>query len=377
MKSLLAIGLALLTGGGDRNPEKWKIDFTLSLAQKGGKWVFTVDGTTDLPADTVLRARVFVLSVIEDPINGPREDDDEALIRADDPVRPSYVEFKAGGGKFREAVHTFNRKPYSIRYRAKISYHPHEQTDAVGLKVGNDEFDRKADLRVESEEAFEAELKGCRAEAMKDLVGLERLEGELVDQAAAAAADPPGWAAWKKDALARVAEVQGRNEDRFDLWAVYYEYQTRFRVGALCETVERIIRHVDEGQGAAARKWMTWFDHSMDEAYTVLIIDAPLDERRARPAFSAYERAISALREGVDRPEVRRKVRADGVEALFGLLRMIRTRHRAYVHVNALGARFTRIFVLADAEASRDELEAALEAHDAALREFRAFVGLP
>jgi hypothetical protein len=366
-----------LYGDVDRHPKPWKIDFTLSLAEKGGKWVFTVDGTTDLPAETVLRARVFVLNIVDDPINGPREDDDEALIRGDDPVRPSFVKFKAGTGKFSKDVYSFRKKPYSIRYRAKVFYLPHEQTDAITLKVGDIEFDRKADLRVGSDAAFEAELKAGRAEAMKDLIGIERLESDLVEQAAVAEANPKGWAAWKKTALAQVAEIRGRNEDRFDLWAVYYEYQTRFRVDGLCETVERIVRHVDDRDGAGERRWTEWFDHAIDEAYTVLLIDAPLDARRAKPAFAAYERAVSSLREGVDRPEVRRKARAEGVEALYGLLQMIRTRHRAYVHVNVLSVRLTRIFVLADAEASRDELKAALEAHDAALREFRAFAGVP
>lgn len=374
MSSLLALGWALLAAAGHQ--ERWKVDFKASLSEKEGKWVYAVEGTTNLPPETVLRARVYVLSVVDDPIRGPREDDDEALVRADDPVRPSFVKFKAGKGDFRVDVHSFQRKPYSIRYRAKVFYVPHDQADAIALKVGDEGFERKADLRVGSDAAYEAELKACLAEATKDLMSLERLESLLSDWAARAASDPQGWKVWKQMVLGQVASIQERNDHRFDLWSVYPESQTRFRVGGLCDVVGRIIASIDAQDGAALRRWIPWFERAIDEAYTVLGIDAPLDERRAVPAFAAYERTMTILRGGIDRPEIRRRARAEGVAALFDLLKMIRTRDRAYVYVNALSVRFTRIFHLVEAEASREDLNAALESHDAALREFRSFAGL-
>lgn len=375
MRSLLAIGWAFLAAAGHQ--ERWTVDFKASLSEKEGKWVYTVEGTTDLPAGTVLRARVFALTIVDDPFTGPREDDSEALVRADDAVRPSFVKFKAGKGNFRVDVYSFPRKPFSIRYRAKVFYLPQDQTDAIALKVGDEEFERKADLRIGNDAAYEAELKACVTEATKDLVSLERLESLMTDWAAKAPGDPQGWAIWKQMVLGQVASIQQRNELRFDWWAVYPESQARFRVGALCEVVERIVAFVDAQDGAGARRWIAWFERAIDEAYTVLGIDAPLDERRATPAFAAYERTMTTLRRGIDRPEIRRRARAEGVAALFDLLKMIRTRDRAYVHVNALSVRFTRIFHLAEGEASREDLNAALEAHDAALREFRSFAGLP
>lgn len=373
MKSLLAIGLALLTGP----REKWTIDFTLSLSEKEGTWVFSVDGTTDLPPETVLRARVFAVTMVDHPFDGPREDDDEALVRADDPIRPSFVEFKAGKGRFSEKVYGFRRKPYSIRYRAKVFYRPEDQTDAVTLKVGDAEFFRTADLRVGTDASYEAELKERSAEAGKDFMNLEKLGGALAGWVAAAPADPDGWGAWKRMALAETAAVQMRNEHRFDLWAVYLESQSRFRLRGLCDAVERIIAFIDDRDGVGVLPWLRWYEQSVDAAYTTLGIDAPLDEGRAKPAFAAYEATMASLRGNIDRPDVRRRARAEGVAALFDLLQMIRTRQRAYIHVNTLGARFTRIFQLADADAPGEEVKAALEAHDAALREFRRFAGLP
>src|SRR6185295_12667447 len=111
---------------------KWKADFKLSLAEKDGKWIFTVDGTTNIPPETKLRARIYALEVFSDFKEGEREDD-EPLVWEDDGTQPSYRTFNPVGGKFHEDVYAFVRKPYSIRYRAKVHYFTKDQTDAITL----------------------------------------------------------------------------------------------------------------------------------------------------------------------------------------------------------------------------------------------------
>jgi hypothetical protein len=155
MKSL---GLLLLLGGLssgalDAGQDRWKVEFKLSLVEKEGKWSFMIDGSTDLPAGTLLTARVYVLEIVNDPIRGPSEDDGEALVGKEDAFQSAYHSFKVAGGRIQERVHSFGRKPYSLSYRVKVEYDPENQTPAVALKAGDTPFFRKADLRVGSDAA--------------------------------------------------------------------------------------------------------------------------------------------------------------------------------------------------------------------------------
>ena len=137
---------------------KWKADFALSIVEKDGKWVFHIDGVTNLPPEVKLRARIYALETFADFKEGEREDD-EPLVWEDEAGQPSFHSFHAeGGGQFHEDVYKFVRRPYSIRYRAKVHYIPRDQTDAVTLKVGDDDFFRKADLRVGTDADYEKEL---------------------------------------------------------------------------------------------------------------------------------------------------------------------------------------------------------------------------
>ena len=368
-------------GRGSRklSPEdRWKIQFKATLTEREGKWTFSVQGTTDLPAATVLRAQVYAVSVVNHPAGGLVEDE-EPLVRGDDDQRPSFRSFKAGVGWFHEEVHVFRRKPYSLLYRARVHYVPADQTEAITLKVGDDEFSRPADLRVGTEATYEAELKERVLEATRDLVRLEKLGSELREWRARPARDPRAWAEWKEAAATAIAGLLERNRDRYDIWTVWSEYQTRMRVRGLCGFLERIIGEVDDRDGDAerTRKWMAGFEDSFDDALTVIGIDPPLDPRIGGAAVAAYESAVAPLREGHGRREVRRKVRAEGVAALFDLLQVLRTRRRAYVYVNTISVRFSRLFDLIDEGAGPERLAAAFREHEASLREFRAFAGLP
>lgn len=385
---LLAGGLSQVCGAACDAPgrghrklipeDRWQIRFKLTLEEREGKWNFVVQGTTDLPAATVLRAQVFAVNVVMDPNAGPVEDE-EPLVRGDDDQRPSFKSFKSGIGWFHEEVHAFRRKPYSLRYRARVQYVPDDQTDAVTLKVGDTEFSRPADLRIGSDETYEAELKERVVDATADLMLLERLGAELKEWMGKPAREPRVWDAWKEGAATAIAGLQAKNRERFDIWTVWSEYQTRMRVRGLCGFLDRIILEVDDpgSDPARTRKWMAGFEESFGDAITVIGIDPPLDARAGGAAVAAYETAVAPLRDGYGRRDVRRRVRADGVAALFDLLRLLRTRQRAYVYVNTIGLRFLRLFELLEEQAGADRLAAAFREHDASLRDFRKFAGLP
>jgi hypothetical protein len=89
---------------------KWKAEFKLSLVERDGKWTFIVDGTTNIPPETKLRARVYALEIFTDFKEGEREDD-EPLVWEDEGGQPSFRSFNPEGGKFHEEVYTFVRKP--------------------------------------------------------------------------------------------------------------------------------------------------------------------------------------------------------------------------------------------------------------------------
>ncbi|MBI3858157.1 MAG: hypothetical protein HY293_20945 [Planctomycetes bacterium] len=369
---------APVQGAGKPAPgDRWKIDFKLSLAEKAGRWVFSIDGSSDLPASTLLRARITAVTVMDDPVRGT-EEDEEPLVRRDDELQPEIHTFKVGSGWIHEDVCIFDRKPYSLRYRAEIQYLPHDQSDAITLRVGDFGFSRRADLRLGSEDSFEAELKERVPEFGRDLVGLDRLGSELRRWMGRMAGDSAGWTAWKQASAASLAAMWEGNRRRYDLWAVWVEYQARMRIRGLCGALERIIGETDlqEPDLPRLRKLMAGFVESLDDAFTVIGFEPPLDAREGGAAVDAYEAAVAPLREGAGRPEACRRARAQGLAALFDLLELLRTRRRAYVYVNSMGLRLGRLVELIDAKADPEELAEAFRAHEAALRDFRAFVGL-
>ena len=361
----------------DAGPGRWKVDVKLSLVEKDGKWSFRIDGTTDLPAGTVLNARVFVLDVVDDPIQGRIEDDTEALVGADDPFQSAAHAFRIDGAEFHEAVHSFKRKPYSISYRVKVTYSPDDQSDALALKVGDESFSHRADLRVGTEADLATELRERVRDLGRDLVTLEKLSTELDGWIGRAAKDPAAWQAWKEPAAETIDSLELKNLHRFNVWAVWAEYQGRMRIGGLSGLLQRIIQGLDEPapDEKKLRRWMTGFVDSIDEAYTVIGFDPPLDERKAGPVLAAYEQAVKPILEG--KADQLRAARSDGISALFDLLRLLRSRPRGYTYVNEVGFNLSQVWTLVNDKAPAPEVNQALARHDAALRQLRKFAGLP
>jgi len=376
------------TGEGSRSgastrttQDRWKIDFKLSLKQRNGKWVYEADGFTNLPPQTVLRARVYVLNVVNDPVRGVREDDDEALVLEDGGIQAAYCRFTAGAGWFHLDVHEFTRQPYSIRYRAKIHYFPGDQTDAITLKVGDEEFTRKADLRAGTEIDYEHELKDRLAEVTRQLTALEKLGLELRNQLDRRPWDDIAWRRWREPACSALDTLRDENRARYALWAVWIEGQSRMRVGALCEFLQHIISAVDEPEtrkdGERLRTLLSGYLDSVDEACDVIGADVPLSPLRTLPVLEAYERAVAPLRLPSVPPAVRRRARTDALAALFDLTSLLRVRRRGYAYVNAIAVRLDGLVGLTEVPAGGSRRTAELAGHDQAVREFRSYARLP
>ncbi|HEV3026069.1 MAG TPA: hypothetical protein VG457_00770 [Planctomycetota bacterium] len=367
---------------------RWKIDFGLSLVEQDGSWVFVIDGATNLPPEVPLRSRVYAVQVYSDFKEGEREDE-EPLVYEDEGNQPGFHRFRVPNGKFHEAVYTFARKPYSIRYRAKIEYVANEQTEPVRLRLGDDDFSRQADLRVGSDADYGGELKERVGEVADDLRVAEKLFGEASDSLAAfgKSFDARAWKEWKDPWLARVEALSRRNDQRYSLWAVWMERQAKMRVNGLCVLLRSIGARAEEQftegaktQGRIEELEKAFHDY-VEDAIEAIGIDAPLDLRRVGPIVAAYEKAIAPLRAWIRMSAgaaagIPRAARHAGLAALQDLIPLLQNRKRGYFFVNEVSVRLTRLLELVDASSSAEVLIQGLQEHDAALAAFKDFAGL-
>jgi hypothetical protein len=369
---------------------KWKADFALSIVEKDGKWVFHIDGVTNFPPEVKLRARIYALETFTDFKEGEREDD-EPLVWEDEAGQPSFHLFHAeGGGQFHEDVYKFVRRPYSIRYRAKIHYNPKDQTDAVTLKLGDEEFFRKADLRFGTDAAYAAELRERVKEVADDLVAVEKLYGEVVEAYPKfkKAYDAEAWNRWKTPWLEQLEPIEKRNEHRYSLWAVWMERQAKMRVGGMCELLMRRIINAAEiyfaGEpkaDARVQELFVGFHQYFEEAIEVIGVNAPLDARTVGPLVAAYDKGFGPLRVWINAPrgdgaDLIRAARRECLGSLLTLAPLLQNRKRGYLYVNEISVRFTGLLELLDAKPSPEVLKKGLDEHDAALAEFKKFAGI-
>ncbi|HVR83329.1 MAG TPA: hypothetical protein VMU54_03400 [Planctomycetota bacterium] len=392
MKLIAALVPLLLTSvpeAQEASDARWKADFTLSIVEKGGKWVFVIDGTTNIPPEAKLRSRIYALEVFTDFKEGEREDD-EPLVWEDDSGQPSYHAFYAIGGKFHEEVYAFSRKPYSIKYRAKIHYNPRDQNDAVTLKVGDEEFFRKAELRLGTDADYARELQDRVQEVAGDLVSLEKLYGEFVDEYPKFLKNfnAGDWSKWKEPWLERIEEIEKRNDARYSLWAVWMERQAKMRVGGMCELLARRMIGAAEGHFFQSLKTeervqelIKGFHDYFEEAIEVIGVNAPLDPRTVVPLVNAYEKAMTPLRAWIADPKsdgeaVVKKARREGIGALLALAPLLQNRKRGYLYVNSISVRFSQLLELIDAKPAPEALKKGMQNLDEALGEFKKFAGI-
>jgi len=368
---------------------KWKADFKLSLEEKNKEWVFTIQGTTNVPKEVVLKSRVYAVELVNDPVQGKREDE-EPLIWEDEDVQPAFRRVEHDSGTYREEVYHFKKKPWCILYRARVHYRPRDQDEEAVKKYGDDEWSMGADLRVGTEADYAEQLKVGLQEATDDLLRLEKLYGELRrrTEAQKAKLDLPEWRAWTGEFSRTIEEMDGRNKLRYNLWAVWMERQARMRVGGMIELFRRLVRGYTEQLGAdkpdftRLQEMLEGWHNYFEEAIEVIGIDAPLDIERVGPIVHDYEIAFAPLREWIQKgqgEDVRREARRDCLSALFKVPPLLQNRKRAYRYVNDLSERFTRLLEATDAPASPEraaKVQKALEEHDGALRDFKAFAGV-
>ena len=369
---------------------KWNGNFKLLLEQKDKEWVFVLAGITNVPKEVVLKARIYAVEVVNDPIQGKREDE-EPLVWEDEGDQPAFKSVDFTGGKFHEEVYRFKKKPWCIFYRGRIQYRPRDQEEAIVKKYGDDDWSWPADLHFGTEADYAEQLRAGVQGATDDLMTLEKLYNEIRRKAEdqKQKADAGAWAAWKGPWISRIEDIEITNKLRYNLWAVWMERQAKMRIGGMCVLLDRIAKGYTEQFAAAkpeyarVQEMMEGWHNYFEEAIEVIGIDAPLDIETVGPLVRAYETAFAPLRAWIEKGQggdVRREARRDCLAALFKIPPLLQNRKRAYKFVNDLSQRFTRLLEATEVPASPEAAAAvrkALEEHDEALRDFKKFGGLP
>lgn len=363
---------------------KWKADYTLTLEPRDGQWAFVVEGTTNMPKEAVLKARIYAVEIVDNFAQG-RIEDEEPLVWEDDKLQPGFKLLEIGeGGRFKEDVYRFIRKPYALHYRARIWYRPRDNDDAVQKILGPDEFSRPADLKARDEKDLARQLEAAVQEVTADCFEIDRLFRELRTnfQARLAKPDPALWKAWKEPWLDSLDKVHERNETRFGFWAVWFERQAKMRLGGMCELLRRMLVRCGEkldGKDVredAFREAFQDFKQYFEDSIDALGIPFPLDPDIVGPAVADYDKALAALRAWAEKggpgaAEAKTAARRDGFAALFRISPLLQKRKNTYPLVSEIGQRFRDVVDLVDEKADPAAVRKALEAHDALYKEFK------
>lgn len=385
----LSTALALL-GVQDPAPPhpRYEASFLLTLSQKDEAWVFGIEGSTDLPKGTVLRARVYAVEIVPQFQGGARQDE-EPLIWEDDEGQPAFQKIEVDGKPFKLDIYRFQRKPWALLYRARVIYHPRDQSAAILKLLGDDEHSWLSDLKLSDDKALLEQTRERVQEIAEDLDAIEALfygfRKAYADQGKKK--DIDAWLEWKAVWYGRVERLQDRNKLRYGLWAVWMERQAKMRVGGMCELLRRMLISADEdlrenqeGAAARAKQVADAFEGYFEEAVEVLGIPRALDPEKSGPLMEAYEKAVATLRGPIEKgavgADVLETARRDGLTVLLRIPPLLKTRKRGYTYANELSARFTALLAAAEAPAAPGALRKALEEHDEALRAFKRFAGL-
>lgn len=395
MKLLLAAVLLLdvrplnrpITRGHDQNPKEgptvaWKAGLRLTLERREKEWVFVLQGTSTVPEEIRLLARVYAVESVPDPRQILR-DDEEPLVWDDEDGQPAFARVETASGGFRTEVCRFARRPWSIRYRARLLYRPKDQAEDVLNRFGGDEWSLYTDLRVGTDASHAEELRVRLGESTADLLSLEEHFRDLcrrLDERA----DAEAWNAWKQDWRPRVDGIDARNAHRYGLWAVWAERQAKMRIGGLCELLRRLVALAEDEPApeVLAEKIDHWRDYFEDGIHRIGV-EPPLDAPSVDPLLRDYEIAFARLRRWVEEPageDVRREFRRDCLGALFRFVPLLERRKRAYAALNEVCVRLSRVLEIADAPVPASDPFAvgrALTTHDEAYQAFLRFRTLP
>ena len=390
MTSLAALVALALMACQDQPPPhpKYEAKLTLTLAEKGPDYVFSVEGSSTLPKGTVARLRVFAVELVPQFQGGNREDEEPLVWEDDDDGQKPDQKIEIDGKPFKVDVYRFTRRPWALLYRVRLIYNSRDQTDEILKILGDDDHSWKADLKYGDDQLLVSQSRERVAEVVEDLDQLEASFHDFRKSYAAHAAklDVAAWKEWKAVWFGRLERLSERNKLRYGLWAVWMERQAKMRVGGMAELQRRLLVAANEDllekqEGAAARvkQIVEAYEGYFEEAVEVLGVERPLDPEKIGPLVTAYERALQPLRaaaaEGRPVPaDALAHVRRDALAVILKIPQLLKTRKRGYAYANDVSARFTAL--LAAAEASPDAFRKSLEEHDEALRAFKRFAGL-
>lgn len=346
-----------------------KVDSKVTVEKAGNTWTYRVEGTTDLPKDTVLRIRILALDEVQDPTNGGTMWDEEPLFYGDE----AFQDVEVDDGKFATNVYSLKRRPYSLHYRAKIVYDPGYQNEKVLKAVGETEWSKDVDFRFGDDAALSAELKTTAKELHDEFVIVKELFDELKAEYAKPY-DEKRWTKWVERWMDRVQALRDRNEDRMMLWTVWIERQGKLRLEGFCMRLPDLATecrdHLKGDKDALERaqlKMKAFLDY-YEEAVEVVGLEMPLDLEVVAPALEAYLKQIEILKKGGSKAEVKRAA----TEALLTMTSSFERRKKGYYRINQILSRFTELLHAPDSKA----FQKALEEHDREVREFKGYAGI-
>jgi hypothetical protein len=404
--------LALLIGlAAFQDPPHPRLDYKLSVESREALWSFVVDGTADLPDGTVLKARLYAVEEIDDYRGGKRIDEESMMHD-----KLGFRLLTVRGGKLREAIFTSPRKPYSIRYRSKLTYDPDRQEAAVLDKVGEREFSVIQDLRLGDDAAFEKELAAASAELGGEMERVLELYRDLKGRFQVWIRKPVAaeFQAWTKAFLEKMAALQKRNDSRYSIWAVWLERQAKFRIDAFVDRFEGLVHDFEEWLEKSARlaelskdpvknaaelkeladeeqhrqlrigHGIDGFLASFEEAREVMGIDTPWDPESVGAVLKEYEAAVAELaalaarRDAAEWASKSLPARDRARRSLLGLVSRKLIPRRGYDRILDLREKFDDLFA-AQERAVKGEgagLPESARVHAERVAEFRKYAGL-
>jgi len=416
MKSaLLAVLLAAGAVPAGQDPPKpapkHKAEVKLKIEGGVPEWTFVIEGTSDLPDGTLLKARLYAVEEVVD-FKGGKRIDEESLIHQGTGWRMVTVQ----DGKFRLVLLAAPRRPYSIWYRTRATYDPNVQPIPILDKAGENEMVWTGDLHHGTPADFEREIAATLKDLTRELEEVLSLYRDLKSrfQVWNRAPDPAAFAEWRRGFASKVDAIRKHNETRFSIWIVWLERQARFRFESFCDRFDMLCadfaewlpvklkilefskdapRHAEElkelGEDEADRQLrimygLTAFQAYFEEAREALGIDTPSDPDAVGAVLKDYEAAIgelSALAEKGDGAAWKEKApgaRARARRALMKLSAPGLLPRRAYDRVLELADKFAQLYVLLERTASGTKPpanETAAE-HAGLVAEFRKYAGV-
>jgi hypothetical protein len=400
------------TKPGIPKPEpKFKTEFKLILEGEAPQWTFRVEGTTTLPDGVVLKARLFAVEEVDD-FKGGKRPDEESLIQE----HRGWRSYTVRDGKIGLKLLDASRRPYSIWYRARLTYDPDVQDLPLFDKVGATPISWDSDLKLGAPKDFEREL----ALTVKALtVELEEVQSLFRDlrgkfQVWTRAPDPAAFEEWRKGFAKRVEAIRKNNETRWSIWIVWLERQAKFRFENFSDRLDMLCADFEEWLGVKARiaelskggekhrdelkrvadeeqdrqlrimHGLNGFLAYFEEAREALGIDTPSDPDAVGGHLKDYEAAtdelaaLAAKRDAALWKERAPAARSRARRALMRLSAPGLLPRRAYDRVLELAEKFGQLHALLERAAAGEKSapnETAAE-HTALVAEFRKYAGV-